>query len=281
MMRERKDRPVNRTVNRRSCFQRRQYPHATPATVGALEKDFVSADDKGVAFGEQFCARTSFPHRKDFRVCCAAKFSYRTNPAPRLARKTDQSAQINKSGVETRGATLGHDLLGAIPQEFAARDFIDRSSQIENARQNTGGVGFDDWDRLVKCETRDRVGGIFSDARQLPHLADRLWETATQPIYNRFRRGVKIASPSVVTQTLPGVEDVAFRSARQRGEIGKAAEPFIIVRKHRGYLGLLEHEFRDQDCVGIAGSPPREVAPVFAIPVEQGATKAIFRKNHR
>ena len=101
------------------------------------------------------------------------------------------------------------------------------------------------------------------------------------PIYNRFRRGVKIASPSVIAQALPGVEDVAFRSARQRGEIGKTSKPFIIVRKHCGYLGLLEHEFRDQDSVGIASSPPREVAPVLAIPIEQGATKAIFRKNHR
>ena len=173
MMRERKDRPVNRgTVNRRSCFERRQYPHAAPATVGALEKDFVSADDKGVAFGEQFCARTSLPHRKDFRVCCAAKFSYRTNPAPRLARKTDQSAQINKSGVETRGATLGHDLLGAIPQEFAARDFIDRSSQIENARQNTGSVGFDNGDWLIERETGDCVRRVFSDSLKLPHLLD-------------------------------------------------------------------------------------------------------------
>ena len=281
MMRERKDRPVNRTVNCRSCFERRQYPHAAPATVGAFEKDFVSADDKGVVFSKQFCARTSFPHRKEYRVCCAAKFSYRTNPALRLARKTDQSAQIDKRGVETRGAAFGHELFGPIPKEFAARDSIDRSSQIENARQNTGGVGFDDWDRLVECETRDRVGGIFSDAGQLPHLVDRLWKTATMPIYNRFRRGVKIASPSVITQALPGVEDVAFRSARQRGEIGKASEPFIIVRKHRGYLGLLEHEFGDQDRIGIASSPPREVAPVLAIPIEQGATKTIFRKNHR
>ena len=136
-------------------------------------------------------------------------------------------------------------MLGTIPKEFAARDFIDRSLHIENARQNTGGVGFDDWDRLVECETRDRVGGIFSDARQLAHSLDRLWETTTMPIYDPLRRGVKIASPSVITQALPGTEDVAFRSACQRGEIGKAVEPLIIIRKHCGYLGLLEHEFGD------------------------------------
>jgi len=113
-------------------------------------------------------------------------------------------------------AAFGHKLLGAIPKHFAARGFIDPSLQIENARQNTGGVGFNDWDRLVECKTRDRVGGIFSNAGQLLHLLDQLWETATMSIYDRFRRGVKIARPSVITQALPGMEDVTFRSARQR-----------------------------------------------------------------
>ena len=216
VMCEREDRSVKWLSLWRSRLQPRQNPHTAPATAGVLKKDFVLPDDKGVVFSELFCARTSFPHRKDFRVCCATKFSHRTNSAPRFARKTDQSPKIDKSGVETRGAAFGHKLLGAIPKEYAASGFIDRSLQIENARQNTGGVGFDDWDRLVECESRDRVGGIFSNARQLPHLLDRLWETATMSVYDRFRRGVKIASPSVITQALPGMEDVAFRSARQR-----------------------------------------------------------------
>jgi len=69
MMRERKDRPVNRAVNCRSirlalrtgsCLERRQYPHAAPAVGGALEKDFIFSDDKGVVLSEPFCARTSF-----------------------------------------------------------------------------------------------------------------------------------------------------------------------------------------------------------------------------
>jgi hypothetical protein len=216
VMCEREDRPVEWLSLRRSPLQRRQNPHTVPATAGVLKKDFVLPGDKAVVFSELFCARTSFPHRKDFRVCCVTKFSHRTNSAPRFARKADQSPKIDKSGVETRGAAFGHKLLGAIPKEFAASGFIDWSLQIENARQNTGGVGFNDWDRLVEGESRDRVGGIFSNARQLPHLLDRLWETATMSVYDRFRRGVKIASPSVITQALPGMEDVALRSARQR-----------------------------------------------------------------
>ena len=211
-----KDRHVNSGLGCRSCLQRRQNPHAAPATAGALEKDFVLPDDKGMVFSELFCVRTSFPHRKDFRVCCPTKFSHRTNSAPRFARKTDQSPNIDKSGVETRGAAFGHKLLGPIPKEFAASGFIDRSLQIENARQNAGDVGFDDWDRLVECESRDRVAGIFSNAGQLPHLIDCSREMATVSIYDCFRRGVKITSPSVITQPLPGVEDIIFRSAGQR-----------------------------------------------------------------
>ena len=127
VMCEREDRPVEWMSLWRPRLQRRQNPHAAPATAGVLKKDFVLLDDKAVVFSELFYARTSFPYRKDFRVCCATKFSHRTNPAPRFARKTDKSPKIDKSGVETRGAAFGHKLPGAIPKEFAASGFIDRS----------------------------------------------------------------------------------------------------------------------------------------------------------
>jgi hypothetical protein len=169
-----------------------------------------------VGLDELPCRKTSFLDRESFRILCAAEFFDRTNFTFRLPRKTNEGAEIDKSGVETRGAAFGHELRRAIPEDFTTGGFIDRSLQIENARQNTGGVGFNDWNRLVESETRDRVGGIFSNAGQLSHLIDRLWETATISIHDRFRRGSKIASPSVITESLPGVEDFTFRSARQR-----------------------------------------------------------------
>ena len=40
-----------------------------------------------------------------------------------------------------------------------------------------------------------------------------------------FGGGVEISRARVVAESLPGVQDLIFRSARERGEIGEAAEP--------------------------------------------------------
>ena len=80
---------------------------------------------------------------------------------------------------------------------------------------------------------------------------------------------VQIARPRVIAKALPRVEDVIFRSPGQRGEMGEAAEPLIIIRDNDGNLGLLEHELGDEDGVGIASLAPGEDAPVMAIPTKK------------
>jgi len=69
--------------------------------------------------------------------------------------------------------------------------------------------------------------------------------------------GTKVSRPVVIAETLPGVEDVVLRSARNRREIRKPAEPFIIIRDYSDDLGLLKHEFGDQNRIGISGLAPR------------------------
>ena len=92
-------------------------------------------------------------------------------------------------------------------------------------------------------------------------------------IHDNSSGGVQIARPRVIAEALPRVEDVIFRSPSQRGKIGKAAEPLIIIRHNGGNLGLLEHELGDEDGVGIASLAPGEGAPVAAIPTKKRATE--------
>jgi hypothetical protein len=67
------------------------------------------------------------------------------------------------------------------------------------------------------------------------------------------------------------VENIGFRGGGETGEIAKPAQPFIIVRDDGSDLGLLEHELRDEDRVGISGSAPGKIAGVFAIPADERA----------
>ena len=92
-------------------------------------------------------------------------------------------------------------------------------------------------------------------------------------IHDNSSGGVQIARPRVITEALPRVEDVIFRSPSQRGEMGETAEPLIIIWDNGGNLGLLEHELGDEDGVGIASLAPGEGAPVTAIPTKKRATE--------
>ena len=67
------------------------------------------------------------------------------------------------------------------------------------------------------------------------------------------------------------MENIRFRGGGESGETAETAKPFMIVRDDGGDLGLLEHELRDEDRVGIGGSAPGEIAGVFAIPGDERA----------
>ena len=84
---------------------------------------------------------------------------------------------------------------------------------------------------------------------------------------------MKISRASVIAEPLPRAKYLVFGSAGQAGEIGKSAQPLLIIGNDRGDLRLLEHELGDENCVRIAGPAPGEIAPVISIPTQQPTTK--------
>jgi hypothetical protein len=225
--------------------------------------------------------RPPFLSRKDFWIFCAAKFVDGTNPAFWLARKANERAEVSECRVVDASGTLWDKRCRVLPERVPASRSIDRVAEIKQARQNAGSISFDDWGGLIESERRDSVRRIFPDSWKLSHLLDRLWEASIISMDDYFRGGVEISGTSVITETLPRMEDVAFRSLSQGGETGEPAEPLIIIRDHAGDLGLLKHELGNKDRVRVASSAPGQIAFVLAIPVYQGATKPIFLKGHR
>ena len=117
------------------------------------------------------------------------------------------------------------------------------------------------------------MGSVFPDSGELSHLLDAAWEVSAMSIHNRFCCGVEISRTSVIAEALPRAKHLILRSARKRGEIGKSAEPLVIIRNHGGDLRLLEHELGNEDCIRIAGPAPREIAPTPTIPTQHATTK--------
>jgi hypothetical protein len=160
-----------------------------------------------------------------------------------------------------------------LPERFPAGDPIDRCPQIEKTRQDASSISLDDRDWPIEGEGSEGVRRIFPDSRKFPDLVSRLWTVSTMSVNDYFSGSMKVSGASVVTEALPGVEDVTFRGARKREEIWEAAEPLFIIRDNRGNLGLLEHYLGDEDGVRIARLAPGKVAAVAAIPAEKRAAE--------
>jgi len=135
-----------------------------------FEQNLALTNYKRVLFGESLCARSKFPDRQSFWIYCAAKFFNWTHSASRSARETNERAKIHERGVVNARGALWNKRGGVLPERFLAGGLIDRTSKVENTRQNTSGIGFDNRRRLVKRETGDGVRGVFSDSGKLLHL---------------------------------------------------------------------------------------------------------------
>ena len=72
----------------------------------------------------------------------------------------------------------------------------------------------------------------------------------------------RLSGPDVVAERVPEPLHVVGRGRGEGLEGGVAVEELVVLGHHAIDLGLLEHDLGDQDVVGIARAPPRQVAPV-------------------
>jgi len=79
---------------------------------------------------------------------------------------------------------------------------------------------------------------------------------------------VEIARAGVVAEAGPGFEDGGFGRSGEGANGGKSGEETLVVGEDGGDAGLLEHDFRNPDAIGIAGGPPGERALVGMEPGE-------------
>ena len=122
---------------------------------------------------------------------------------------------------------------------------------------------------MVESENCDCIGSVAADSRQRFQLIRIAWENAAEIFDDQFGATVKVARPRVITEALPGMENVGFSRAGERTNGGETAELSNIVRDHGCSLGLLEHDLGDQDGVGVVAAAPWESAAVAAIPGEK------------
>lgn len=273
VIREGKSRNMNRAGAVRAYLERRQGPHTAPAFSRLFEKDAILLNREGVSFGELLERKPRLFARKNFRIGRPAKTFHGTNSACRFARQTDERAKIDQGGIETGGVAFGNEMRRVIPKFFAASAEIDFLGNIEEAGNQPARVRFDNGDGSIESESGDGVGGIAADTGKFTNGIDVAGKDSTMSILHDFGGGMEMARAIVIAEALPGVKDCVFGGMSEGGDIREQSEPFIIIGNDGRDLGLLEHDFGDEDGVWIAGAAPGEIAAVVAVPVEKRRVK--------
>jgi hypothetical protein len=96
---------------------------------------------------------------------------------------------------------------------------------------------------------------------------------APEVFSDEFPGCVKTARAGIIAKPLPSVEHIRFLCPRERGKIREAIEPTLIVGNNGRDLGLLEHEFRDQNRVRVVGATPWKIPTPEPEPAMQAASK--------
>jgi hypothetical protein len=247
-----------------------------------FEQNPAVTNDKCVSFDKSLCERFGFLDRQHFRIFCATEFIHRADAAFWFIRHANECAQIDQRGVETRCIAFRNKLRGVPPESFTTDGRINRGAHVEQASEYARAIRFDNWDRLIEGKCCDCVRCIAANAGQVANRSDVAGESPTVPIPYNLGGGMKIPGAIIVAEPLPGVEDFVLRSARNRSEIGKSAEPFIIIRDHGGHLSLLKHELGNKNGIGIAGFAPWKITAVAAKPAEKRASERanVFWRCH-
>src|ERR1043165_6251150 len=92
---------------------------------------------------------------------------------------------------------------------------------------------------------------------------------------------VQVARSCVVAQPFPCFHDGLGSRTRQCFEARESLQKSRVIVQHPADLGLLEHELRDEDGIGIARLAPRKYACVSLVPGSQLAREAHSHTRYR
>ena len=202
-----------------------------------------------------------------------ARPPYRTLPALRDSRGADQRSQLHDRLVvrPRRPAVPCVQPGGGVPEAALAGGAA--RPRVKRPPEHPGHVGVHRGLGALEREARHGAGGVPADARQPPQRRGVRRDGARLFVGDDPRQLVEVGGAPVVAEALPALPHRRRPRSCQGVHGGKPGQEPRPVRLDPRHLRLLEHEFGHQHRVGIAGTPPGEVAPVLAEPPEEPAAE--------
>lgn len=114
--------------------------------------------------------------------------------------------------------------------------------------------------RQVEGEGPDTLGGRGTDSRQRAERDGIAGKLTAMFAHHDLGSRFECQCAAVITHTLPRGQHIGRIGSSQSLDTREALDPLLPTRQDTGHLGLLKHDLRQPDRIGIARTAPRKVA---------------------
>lgn len=163
-------------------------------------------------------------------------------------------AVIKERPVPSAGVLVLEGLFGESENIFVGdvRLTFEKVMEIDAAD-----VGVDEGGGGVESEATDGAGSVGADARVFLEFFGVRRKLAIVCCFDLLGGALQEAGAAPVAKARPGGEEVGLGGGSESGGGGELLKKLVVFRNDAGDLGLLEHDFGDEDGVGIASVTPR------------------------
>lgn len=209
-----------------------------------------------------------------------ARVGERAALAVRRTGRANERAEVHKGEVVVAGF-CGRDEGTCGAFEWASGGVAGERCAEAVSADDAGDVSVEQGHCLVMDEAAECGFGVGSYAGERSELGWVRWKGAAVVLDDDPGSGMECEGAAVVPESAPGCDDVGRGSGGKGMEGGPALEPGVVGGDDALYLRLLEHDFGDEDGVGVTGEAPGEVmAAVGAVPrVEGGVNGGDLRRG--
>jgi len=151
----------------------------------------------------------------------------------------------------------------------------------KDPEQHACHVRVEDGRALTERETENCSGRVLADALEREQRLRVRRQLSAVSAHRLSRNRVQSAWTDVVAERPPRGGHIGLRR-RGEGFHGRVlAKPLVVLRQYPIDLRLLQHHLRDEDVVRVGGLPPREIASIPPVPVEQPPPEPLAGRRNR
>ena len=183
------------------------------------------------------------------------------------------STKVHHRLVEVGSAVAGQQLLRQCGKLLLGCRGVDRRLNPVVARQHAIGIAVDGG--MGQPEGKCGNGGrrVVAHTLQTANLLIIIGKTARR--HNLLGGSVQVARTAIVAQPLPQTQHLVFAGGSKTFDSGKLLHEPLPVGSALGNARLLQDDLAQPNGVGVGGVPPRQVAAVVFVPLQQGCCERV------